>query len=381
MTHRACWKSFGRRLRARVWPIFAKSFKQQLTNDATAMNISGLFRSIDQWVMCTLFLSLPLGAPMAASAAQTFSEAILQMDTGSGVLTGSLVVPAGDEPVPVVVIIAGSGPTDRDGNNVAAGLRNDSLKLLAHGLAVQGIASVRYDKRGIGSSQAAGPSEADLRFDTYALDAALWVGELALDKRFSHVGLVGHSEGALVAMVAAQRSPASSLVAIASPALGGADILRSQLRGQLPAHLTSRSDRILSALLDGKTVSNVPAELNVLYRPSVQPYLISWFARVPTAELSRLSIPRLIVQGQNDLQIPEEQARKLKVACEACQLRIVPGMNHVLKSVGINQEAQLASYGDPDLPLSSELVPAVADFIKSARAPCVGCAPEKQKSR
>lgn len=343
-----------------------------------ATNIPGFSFSIGRDVLCAWLLSLTSWVPVAASATNPFAEETVQMDTGTGVLTGSLVVPAGTEPVPVVVIIAGSGPTDRDGNNVAVGLRNDSLKLLAHGLAMQGIASVRYDKRGIGASQAAGPSEAELRFETYALDAAVWVGELALDKRFSHVGLVGHSEGALVAMVAARRSPASSLVAIASPALGGADILRKQLRGQLPADLASRSDRILSALVDGKTTPNVPAELNVLYRPSVQPYLISWFARVPTVELAALSVPRLIVQGQNDLQIPEEQAHKLKAACEACQLHLIPGMNHVLKSVSMNQTAQIASYGDPALPLASGLIPAVADFIKATHTSCVGCDSEKQ---
>jgi alpha-beta hydrolase superfamily lysophospholipase len=82
------------------------------------------------------------------------------------------------------LIIAGSGPTDRNGNSPAIQGANNSLKYLAEGLAAQGIASVRYDKRGVAESKTAASSESDLRFETYIHDAVLWGKQLRTDKRF-----------------------------------------------------------------------------------------------------------------------------------------------------------------------------------------------------
>jgi uncharacterized protein len=300
-------------------------------------------------------------------AADAFSEENVRLDTGSGTLEGTLLAPRTDKAVPVAVLVAGSGPTDRDGNSaVGGGLRNDSLRLLAQGLAQQGIATLRYDKRGVGASRAAAPLERDLRFDHYVDDAAAWVKRLAADRRFQAVGLVGHSEGALISMLAAARAPAAWLVSLASPAVGAAELLRQQLRGRLPPALAQESDRILASLLEGKLAAGVPPELNVLYRDSVQPYLISWFPKVPADELAKLTIPRLIVQGTTDAQVPLEQAQRLKAACGPCELAIVEGMNHVLKPVSSNPAAQAASHSDPTLPLAPGLTEAITTFIRTA---------------
>ena len=94
------------------------------------------------------------------------------LQTLPGGIHGTQLRPSNDAPVPVVLLIAGSGPTDRNGNVAGLPGPNDSLKMLAEGLAANGIASVRYDKRGIAASSSAGPKEADLRFDTYVADAA-----------------------------------------------------------------------------------------------------------------------------------------------------------------------------------------------------------------
>ena len=135
----------------------------------------------------------------------------VSLDTGQGVLEGSLVLPQRNEPVPVVLLVAGSGPTDRNGNNPGGG-HNDAHRKLAQALAQQGIASVRYDKRGIAASFAATPHERDLSVERYVADVVAWVQQLRGDKRFSQVILVGHSEGALIATLAANGSGADAPV-------------------------------------------------------------------------------------------------------------------------------------------------------------------------
>ena len=138
-----------------------------------------------------------------------------ELKTPTGTLHGTLLAPESKKPVPVVLIISGSGPTDRDGNSAILPGKNDSLKMLAEGLAAKGIASLRYDKRGIGESAGAMTAEKDLRFETYIDDAAAWAAKLKKDPRFSRVVIAGHSEGSLIGMVAAQKGAAAAYVSIA----------------------------------------------------------------------------------------------------------------------------------------------------------------------
>lgn len=320
-----------------------------------------------------LVLSL-LAAALLATTPAAATELPLTLDTPTGRLHGTLTLPpAAAQPgaprPPVVLLIAGSGPTDRDGNTPLAGGRNDSLRLLAAGLRDAGLASLRYDKRGVAASQAAARAEADLRFDHLVDDAAAWVALLAQDARFAGVAVLGHSEGALIGLRAAQRSPARAVVSLAGPAERAPALLRRQLLGRLPLDLAVRSEEILRALEAGRTVEEVPAALAALYRPSVQPYLISWFRLSPTEEIARLRLPCLIVQGGTDLQVAPKDAEALHAANPACALRQLPGMNHVLKTVPADPARQMASYGDPSLPLDAGLVPALAAFLKALAAP------------
>ncbi len=299
-------------------------------------------------------------APLAALAAvfllHTNAFAIEQastLATASGTLAGTLTLPSKTAHAAVVLIIAGSGPTDRDGNNPLAA-RNDNLKLLAEGLADAGYASVRYDKRGIGASAAAGPREADLRFDTYVEDAAGWIRMLKADPRFATVSVIGHSEGSLIGMLAARRAGARAFVSIAGAGQGAADILRDQLARQLPAAMAKQANAALAQLEQGQLTEQFPSALGALFRPSVQPYLISWFKYVPTTELSKLDVPVLIVQGTSDVQVLVAQAEALKRARPAATLTLIEGMNHLLKP---------ASAGEPGASLAPPLVPAIVDFL------------------
>jgi pimeloyl-ACP methyl ester carboxylesterase len=292
----------------------------------------------------------------------------IALETASGTVAGSLRLPAGVGKAPVVLIIAGSGPTDRDGNSAMIPGRNDSLRMLAEALAQAGLASVRYDKRGIGASRSAAPDESQLRFDTYVEDAAAWIAKLKADPRFSSVAVIGHSEGALIGMLAAERAGASAYVSLAGVAEGPGALLRKQLAGKLPPPLAADNERILASLEQGKTVAEVPPALAAMYRPSVQPYLISWMRYVPSARIAALRMPVLIVQGTTDIQVDAGQAQALKAARPDAALAIIPGMNHVLKDVPADPQRQMASYGDPSLPLHPRLAPAIAGFLRAPSA-------------
>lgn len=304
---------------------------------------------------------------VALCSAHAADEAIV-LETPTGKLAGSLLMPARSGRMPVALIIAGSGPTDRDGNSALQKEPNDSLKMLAQMLADAGYASVRYDKRGIGASTAAMRSEADLRFDTYIDDAAAWIDKLARDPRFSSVVVIGHSEGSLIGMVAARKGKANGFISLAGAGSAAYDVLRRQLAGKLPGELAVVNERILTALQHGEKSEPVPPALAALYRPSVQPYLISYFKYLPSERIAMLDVPVLIVQGDTDIQMDRAEAAALATASPHAQLALIPGMNHVLKMVPADRQRQIASYGDPTLPLAPALQSAILDFMGKLEA-------------
>jgi uncharacterized protein len=310
-------------------------------------------------------IALPFSLLFLGYTTQSSKSVEVHITTSTGTLYGTQIIPTSNVPEPVVLIIAGSGPTDRDGNNPLGG-PNNSLKLLAEGLAGHGIASIRYDKRGIGESSAAGPKQVDLRFDTYVEDAALWIQQLQADSRFSSVTVIGHSEGSLIGMLATQKTGADAFVSIAGPAQTASQVIRDQLRPRLPDALWQQNEQILTALEQGNTVTSVPPELNMFYRSRVQPYLISWFRYTPAQEIRRLTVPVLIVQGTTDIQVPVSEAQALKMAKPDAELRMIEGMNHVLKAVPLDPKQQNASYSEPTLPVVPELVEGISQFIHSS---------------
>ncbi|HEX8237167.1 MAG TPA: alpha/beta fold hydrolase [Abditibacteriaceae bacterium] len=289
----------------------------------------------------------------------------ISLSTPTGTLYGTLEMPIAPQPCPLALIFAGSGPTNRDGDSFALGGENDSLHLLAEGLKVQGIASVRYDKRGIAASAQAGAKEESLRFEHYINDAVLWINKLRRDRRFSTLVLIGHSEGSLIGMIAAQRAGADAFVSIAGPGRTAGDVLREQLKPKLPPDLVTRSTELIETLEQGKTTDDVPAPLAALFRPTVQPYLVSWFRYDPAQEIAKLRVPVLLVQGTTDLQVKVQDAQLLAKAKPSAKLVILSGMNHVLKAASGNMEQQMQSYIDPAFPLAPKLVSSIGQFIKS----------------
>ena len=176
------------------------------------------------------------------------------------------------------------------------------------------------------------------------------------------VGVIGHSEGSLIGMLAAKQAKVDALVSIAGVGRPAPALIREQLGTKLPLSLKASSDRILDELAAGRTVTDVPKELVALYRPSVQPYLISWFKYDPAREIVALEIPVLIVQGTTDLQISVDDAKRLAAAKKDAKLRLIDGMNHVLKHATLPTEQQ-AAYTDPSLPIEAHAEEEITAFL------------------
>jgi pimeloyl-ACP methyl ester carboxylesterase len=311
-----------------------------------------------------------------ANQTKSLTETV-KLETPTGNLFGTLLLPQSKKEMPIVLIIAGSGPTDRDGNSPLLKGANNSLKLLAEGLAAIGIASLRYDKRGVGESgkdmvlaaQKTNkmPREEDLTFDAYINDAVMWGQKLRGDKRFSTVTIAGHSEGSLIGMVAAKKMEADAFVSIAGAGRSVGQILLEQLKAQLPPDLMKTSEDIIRELSNGKTVETVPPALNIVFRPSVQPYMISWLRYDPAKEIAKLTVPVLITQGTTDIQAMEQEVKLLAAAKPSAKVLMIDGMNHVLKAVSSDREKQLASYSDPTLPIMPELVTEISRFVSTVK--------------
>jgi hypothetical protein len=306
-----------------------------------------------------LSLCSSLAVIAAPPADTTYAESAIVLHTATGDIYGTLTLPATSGKTPVALLIAGSGPTDRNGNNPM--MKNESLRLLAYGLAKNKIASLRFDKRAVGESKGAAKSETDLRFEDYINDAKGWIELLKKDNRFSKVAVVGHSEGSLIGMIAAA-GLADGYVSIAGAGKSADKILKEQLANQ-PQMVKDSSFPIIDSLVMGKTVQQVNPTLFALFRPSVQPYMISWFRYDPQVEIKKLTIPILVIQGTNDIQVSVEDAKLLAKANDHARLVLIQNMNHIFKMVEGDKKANFATYSDPSLPISEELVSSITDFI------------------
>ena len=287
-----------------------------------------------------------------------FIETEIILRTKSGQLFGTLTTPKKYSKIPVALIIAGSGPTDRDCNQ--AMMQCNAYKKLAYGLAGNNIASLRYDKRGVAKSIEAAKSESDLRFEDYINDAKEWIQLLKKDNRFSKIIVIGHSEGSLIGMIAAAN--ADKFVSIAGPGQSIDKALKEQLSTQ-SKEIRDLTYPVIDSLKNGKIVNNVDPSLYSLFRLSVQPYTISAFKYDPQIEIQKLVIPILIVQGTNDIQVSIENAKRLSKATPKSKLVFIDKMNHIFRAVEGDRQANLETYNNFNLPLAEGLVKEISNFI------------------
>lgn len=304
-------------------------------------------------ILAAALLSDPVATPVA-------------LPSEPAALHGTLLTP--ERPTrAAALIIAGSGPTDRDGNSPLS-VSASSYRLLAEGLAERGIASVRTDKRGIGESAAGGMAEADLRFTDYSDDARAWAAETARLTGQPCVWLIGHSEGALVALaaVAGGDDAICGLVLLAGTGRPVGAVLREQL-ANAPEPLRGQAVAILAELEAGRPATDIPPPLADLFRPSVQPYLISWLPLDPAALIAAYDGPVMIGQGTTDIQVGLTDANAMAAARPDARLVVWEGVNHLLKIAPADRAANIATYSDPTLPLAPGVIDDVAGFILEPR--------------
>ena len=303
-----------------------------------------------KWFILLFFISLE-----AFSQEKNYDSLQVSIDPE---VQGTLLSPKGENQPPLAILIAGSGPTDRDGNQAL--FKNNSLKYLAEGLAQKGIATFRYDKRVIAQINKATVQEEKMTFEDEVNDALLVVNHFK--DKYKKIILIGHYEGALIGLLVAQKVVVSKFVSISGAGNSSATLIEEQIGKNAP-QLKEESQKIISQLRKGELVENISPYLAPVFRKSVQPYLISWFKYEPAKEITKLQIPILIVQGTNDLQVEDKEVQLLKEAQPKAQLLLIEGMNHVLKKVKTLEENQ-QSYLNPDLPIPEELVEGIASFIK-----------------
>lgn len=275
---------------------------------------------------------------------------------------GTLVTPTSSEVSPLVIMLQGSGPTDRHGNQ--SFMKNDALKKLSSALAGRGISSYRYDKR-IMQMQRLGIKEKDIRFDDFVTDAISVLDHFEQDKRFNKLIVLGHSQGSLVGMVAA-RGKADAFISLAGVAQPIDSILIQQITNQMPGLEENVQQAFKEMRASGSTSSYNPV-LESIFRPSVQPFILSWMKYEPKEEIAKLEIPVLIINGSNDLQVEQAEAEALKTAQPNADLVILENMNHVLRKIEGDDLENSKSYNEAHRALHPELVDVLVKFINEVK--------------
>jgi len=262
----------------------------------------------------------------------------------------------------LVIIIAGSGSPDRNGNQ--AGMDNNSLRYLGERLAQNDIAAFSFDKRTIALMAAGTLSEKDLSFENFIDDVKDIIAYFKAKKQYRHIIIAGHSEGSLIGMIAANGN-ADGFISLAGAGRTIDLILAEQIGKQAP-YLKDEVEKDLAILKSGQTFKLENPALGSIFRESVQPYMISWIKYDPTQEIQKLKIPILIINGTKDMQVPVSDAELLKKAKPEAQLKIITNMNHLFKEIKTDDSAEnQASYNNPNLPIVPEMVMVVNQFIKS----------------
>ncbi len=291
---------------------------------------------------------------------QEFIETELKIPTNTETIQGNLIQISSSDKAPLVIIIPGSGPTDRDGNNVQ--MKNNSLKYLAEGLAKNNISSYRYDKNVLNFGSEVKEKIDSLKFETFVNEAKSVILFFKNSNKYSEIIVAGHSQGSLVGLIASQEN-VSKFISIAGPGRPLDVLLSEQIEKQAP-FLLEETKRVLVELKQGKLVDEFNSMLNSLFNKNVQPFLISWLKYNPQDEIKKITIPVLIINGSKDLQVNTQDAELLNEASANSELKIIENMNHIFKEIKGDTTENMNSYTNPELPIMPELIEIISTFIK-----------------
>lgn len=276
---------------------------------------------------------------------------------------GTLVLPENIENPPLVIFIQGSGPVNRDGN--APMVKNDGMKKISKELADNGIASFRYDKR-IFKMNKFKIKEEDLTFNDFVFDLSNVIQYFQKENNFSKIIVAGHSEGSLIGILGAQAETVDAFISLAGAGRKIDEIIMGQLFKQ-SAELSENARISFDEMKTNGSTSNYSPYLESIFRPSVQPYINSWMKYDPAAEISKLDIPVLLINGSNDLQVDVKDAELLKEAKPDAKLVILENMNHIFRKIEGENLDNTKAYNEPARPLHPELIPTMVEFVNSIK--------------
>ncbi len=274
-------------------------------------------------------------------------------------INGSLLMPQQDEAPSLAIIIADSGPTDRNGNQNF--MQNNALKKLAYALAENGISSYRYDKR-IVKQIRLGDVDEDMMFDDFVSDAKDVFEYFYNSNSFSGIHIIGIGQGSLVGMLTAI-SGADTFISLAGAGKPIDEVLLDQINATAPM-FNSEAARVFGVLRNGQTTMDYPEALASVFDISVQPFIQNWMQYDPSQIIKELEIPVLVVNGTKDLQVSTEEANLLHEAANDSELQIIENMNHVLFDIKGDDLENSKSYNESFRPISTDLVQVIVNFIR-----------------
>ena len=274
-------------------------------------------------------------------------------------IEGSLLFPESNQSDFLAIIIAGSGPTDRDGNQNF--LKSNNLKKLAQGLALNGIASFRYDKR-IVKQIRRGNVDTNIKFDDFVTDAKSVVDYFSNQDQFKSIYIIGHSQGSLVGMLAVSEN-VSGFISLAGAGQTIDVVIMNQIQNMAPG-LSEDSQKVFDVLKTGETTTDFPPALASVFNIETQPFITNWMQYNPQVVIENIDVPILIINGTKDLQVSIEEAKLLKEADDNAQLELIENMNHVLFIIEGDDLENSKSYNESFRAIAPELIEKISAFIK-----------------
>lgn len=287
--------------------------------------------------------------------------------TTDAILKGTLTVPEGTAKMPVVLVIAGSGPTDRNGNTMSLDMKPNTYLMMADAFKNAHIATLRYDKRMIGQSTSS-KSQAQTTFEDMINDAVACIKFLKADGRFSKIIIAGHSEGSLIGMIACQHEKVDGFISLAGAGFPVDDVLKKQLKANVTPAAYHKAVLIIDSIKAGQKIKQkLEPGFENLFGAQLQTYMHSLFQYDPQEEIGKVNAPTLIVQGSTDIQVGLPDAFSLNSGKTNAKVQIINGMSHIMKVGPEDKEQNTATYFKSNLPLHPELMPTLIGFIKTIK--------------
>jgi hypothetical protein len=290
----------------------------------------------------------------------------ITLTTSTGTLYGTLDVPAAPSAVPVVLFMGGGIPIDRNGNSHLYPDSNNTMKMLAEALLKYGVASLRYDKRGVAQSRFSCQSEEELRVEVYVQDALGWGKKLLEDKRFSSVIILGYSESVLPAIITTRTLGADGCICVAGNGRSLQEVFMEKAKRSFPHEQAQEAQTVVASLEQGRRVDSLKYQiLYANFRPSLQPYLMSSYRYFPSKELAKLTVPSMIIGGTKDFDIPVQEFKSFAAAAPNAKLSLIDNMTHILRELPQDLTAALAKpRGIYSIPIAPKLITDIVDFVR-----------------